>query len=62
MLARACGTVGEYVGTISAAVARAYALARPGDVVLLSPGTASYDQFANYEKRGERFAAEARAR
>jgi len=62
MLAQACGTVGEYVGTISAAVARAQALARPGDVVLLSPGTASYDQFANYEKRGERFAAEARAR
>jgi UDP-N-acetylmuramoylalanine--D-glutamate ligase len=46
---------GEYIGDLTTAVARARDLAEPGDVVLLSPGFASYDQFANFEERGEAF-------
>lgn len=46
----------ERLGDLGAAVARAAEVARPGDVVLLSPGCASFDQFAGYAERGDEFA------
>ncbi len=42
-------------GTLEAAVQKARGLAKSGDVVLLSPACASYDQFKNFEDRGDTF-------
>jgi UDP-N-acetylmuramoylalanine--D-glutamate ligase len=42
-------------GDLETAVATAAKHAFPGEVVLLSPACASYDQFRNFEERGERF-------
>jgi UDP-N-acetylmuramoylalanine--D-glutamate ligase len=42
-------------GELERAVMRAAATVEPGDVVLLSPACASFDQFSDYEDRGERF-------
>jgi UDP-N-acetylmuramoylalanine--D-glutamate ligase len=42
-------------GTLDDAVRLAAARSRPGEVVLLSPACASYDQFENFERRGEEY-------
>ena len=42
-------------GDIPTAISHAAADAEPGDIVLLSPAAASYDQFANFEERGDMF-------
>lgn len=45
----------HFVESLVEAVAMAKSLSTRGQVVLLSPGCASYDQFSNYEERGTRF-------
>ena len=50
----------ERAATLPDAVRAAKAMARPGDVVLLSPAAASFDMFSSYEERGEIFRAAAR--
>ena len=60
LYARLLGEAGIVVtnaGTLERAVAAARAAARDGDVVLLSPACASFDQFADYEARGDAFRA-----
>lgn len=47
----------EICGTLEAAVEKARFESHEGDCVILSPGTASFDQFKNYGERGARFAA-----
>ena len=45
----------ERTGTLEAALERAAELAQPGDVVVLAPACASFDQFTSFEHRGEVF-------
>jgi UDP-N-acetylmuramoylalanine--D-glutamate ligase len=51
----AAGRDYERAGTLARAVEQSAREAKPGDVVLLSPACASYDQYANFEERGEDF-------
>ena len=55
MKALADGVACEEAGTIARAVEIGASEGRPGDVVLLSPACASFDQFRNFEHRGEVF-------
>jgi len=48
-------TVEDAAETLRNAVVQAAKLARPGDIVLLSPACASWDMFASYEQRGRIF-------
>jgi UDP-N-acetylmuramoylalanine--D-glutamate ligase len=41
--------------TLENAIKRAHAVAKPGDIVLLAPACASFDQFKSYEHRGRLF-------
>lgn len=45
----------SYAGSMKEAVNAGFALCKKGDVLLLSPGCASFDEFDNYEHRGRQF-------
>lgn len=51
----ALGWEGEYIEKFSEAVMQAWMACESGDVLLLSPGATSLDQFSNFEERGEAF-------
>jgi UDP-N-acetylmuramoylalanine--D-glutamate ligase len=51
------GVALETCGDLERAVTRAAERARPGEVVLLAPACASFDQYRDYEERGEHFRA-----
>ena len=54
---RAIGDFAEtyLVGTFEEAVLVAFQKSRSGDIILLSPGCASFDMFRNFEERGDYF-------
>ncbi len=52
----------EVCSTMAKAVERAMADANPGDTILLAPAAASFDQYDNFEQRGNDFVAEVKKR
>ncbi|MBQ8469484.1 MAG: UDP-N-acetylmuramoyl-L-alanine--D-glutamate ligase, partial [Clostridia bacterium] len=55
LVADTVGDEGIVVTTLDEAVAEAVKLAEPGDTVLLSPTTSSFDQYTCFEERGDHF-------
>ncbi|WP_299945168.1 UDP-N-acetylmuramoyl-L-alanine--D-glutamate ligase [uncultured Ruegeria sp.] len=55
-------TEAQVCTTMAEAVEQAIADAQPGEVVLLAPAAASFDQYDNFEQRGDDFAAEVKKR
>jgi len=64
LVGAACGVIADALadrvpwidcGTVSQAVCKAWSNAEKGDIVLLSPGCASFDQYAGFEDRGDDF-------
>jgi len=51
----------EIASSLAEAVERAHASAKPGEMVLFSPGTSSFDMFKSYADRGDQFRALVRA-
>jgi len=51
----------EIANSLADAVERAHTIAKPGEVVLFSPGTSSFDMFKSYADRGDQFRALVRA-
>ncbi|MBA2270741.1 MAG: UDP-N-acetylmuramoyl-L-alanine--D-glutamate ligase [Chthoniobacterales bacterium] len=47
----------EIAHSLAEAVERAHAIAKPGETVLFSPGTSSFDMFKSYADRGDQFRA-----
>jgi UDP-N-acetylmuramoylalanine--D-glutamate ligase len=47
----------EIASSLADAVERAHAIAEPGDIILFSPGTSSFDMFKSYADRGDQFRA-----
>jgi len=54
---RAAGKPVTESGTLAQAVNDAHAVAQPGEIVMLSPACASFDQFKDFEARGDAFRA-----